>query len=252
MDQRQYAIYYLNRRSYGRAEHHLRQWVLSHPDDIYAHMELIWCFCQRGIPPYKWNDCNEFYDKVYKRPNYQLLKPFLSAERMFYEDREEQAIDEYRLAIEAGLDVPAVHHSLAIALKELGRYEEAQEEFETVLSVDPLFLPTLHSYGVWLFAEGRFDRLEILIAKLADHEDEDLHLVFEDAKADIAHLQSLRSAAAKLRAVVHLRNEDKMREAALELWPVFREHKNNCVLIRTMTFLFYKTVVTQSVLKRYE
>ena len=166
MDQRQTAIYYLDRRAYGRAEHHLRQWVLTRPDDVYAHMELIWCFCQRENFCAKWHDCNEFYHETYNLPNYNLLNLFVKAEQLFYDDRKEDAIDEYRVTINAGLDVPTVHHRVGIALKEIGRYEEAEKEFEAVLAVESHFLPTLIAYAEWLFDEGRFDWLESLVGKL--------------------------------------------------------------------------------------
>lgn len=248
MDHRQTAIYYLSRGAYGKAEQHLRQWVLSHPNDIYAHMELIRCFHERpSSSSRKWGKCDDFYNNMYNRPNAFLVRRYVMAQRMFYNERLEAAIEGYRATIESGLEAPTVHYSLGVALQAEGRYEEAQEEFETALSVGPLFLPVLSIYGEWLFNEGRFDRLEKLLWKLPRNDDEELYAktvlnlrcTFADAEAHLERLTRLRKAAEGLRESVHLLNKGEMRKAALTFWPVFRKHKNHCTFIRTMVYLFH-------------
>lgn len=240
MDQRQMVIYYLNRGVYGKAEQYLRHWVLSQPDDIYCHMELIWCFYKRQSGFDKWYECNEFYSNVYDRENAPLLRHFVLAEQMFYEDNQREAIEEYKAAIKAGLDRPTVHYSLAVALQRARLFKEAQEEFEIALSVDPFFLPALSAYGSFLFAEGRFDLLESLTVYHPDQKREEYHFIFRDAMKDLARLRSIKDATAILRRAVCLWNEGRLQEAAITLWPVFREHKSNCAFIRTMAFLFYR------------
>lgn len=194
MDDRQIGIYYLNRRAYGRAEHHLRQWVLSHPNDVYTHMQLIWCFGKhpsRGL--HRWPKCDEFYQNTYDRPNGSLLFRFVTAEQMFYEGEKEEAIEEaieeYKAAIDLGLDVPTLHHRLGVALQKVKRYSEAQTEFEAVLSVDPIFIPTLVTYGSWLFSESRFDRLEDLVEQLSEYKDDAFSFAFTNADEGFAWSQ---------------------------------------------------------------
>ena len=242
LNQRQVAIQCLNRRAYGRAEYNLRHWVLSNPNDVYAHMELILCFYERrnDFLPSPWHRCNEFYDEFCDRSKHKTLRSFVNSEQLFYDNRRDEAIEEYKTTLKLGLAAPTVRHSLGIAFKELERYEEAQKEFEAVLDVEPLFLPTLSTYGRWLFSEGRFGRLDTLLDPLPDMENDDLYLDFRGTKEIIVHLRGLKEATEELCKAICLYNKGKMSEAALAFWPTFRKYKDNYHFIRTMVYLFYR------------
>jgi len=110
---RQAAIYYLEEKAFGRGEKLLREWVLVNPDDIYVHMELIRCFYKRSTNYDRWGDCDQFFEQVYDGPNAQVIRHFVRAEQLYYEDREGESLIHYKAAIEGGLNVPTVHHSLS-------------------------------------------------------------------------------------------------------------------------------------------
>lgn len=252
MNPREAAIYYLEQKAFGRAEKLLREWVLAHPDDTYTHMELIWCFYKRSTNHNRWEDCDQFFEEVYNRPNAQVIRRFMRAEQLYYEDREEESLVHYKAAIDGGLDVPAVHHSLAMALKALGRDAEAKAEYEIAIEQDPRFLPTLDVYGHILFEEGRFDRVEHILQPLDGLEPRSFEYQFKDALKDLESLDRLGKACVALRHTVELKYKEKICDATLTLWPVFLEHSNNCWFVRTMVYLFYRAHWLYSGKKRLE
>jgi hypothetical protein len=50
---------------------------------------------------------------------------------------------------------PAARNNLALAFKELGRFEQATPHLEAALALDPQYLPALHNLGNNLVATGR-------------------------------------------------------------------------------------------------
>ncbi|MHB9071274.1 MAG: tetratricopeptide repeat protein [Sedimentisphaerales bacterium] len=240
MNQRQAAIYYLDKRVFGRAEKLLREWVLAHPDDVYIHMELIWCFYKRSNSYNRWRECDAFFEKVYDCQNTRAIRSFVRAEQLYYEGQEDESLVHYKAAIAEGLNVPVVHHSLGTTLKTLGRKEDAKKEFEIALQQNPQFLPTLDLYGHLLFDEGRFDCVESILQPLNELDRKSFTLQSRGALEDLEDLNRLRSACSILRLSIKLGHEDKIREASMVLWPVFLEHTDNCWFVRTMVYLFYR------------
>ena len=240
MDLRKSAIYYIQENVLGRAEKLLQKWVLEHPDDTYAHMELIWCFYKRSADFNRWSDCNHFYEQVYNKINAQVMRRFVRAEELFYENNMEESLLHYKAAIDAGLDVPALHHSLATVLKVLGRNEEAKEAYEVALTQEPHFLPTLSAYGCMLFQEGRFDLLKQILQPLEERDSLSFEYQFKNALEDIAELMSLKEACSVLENSIALFHKDKICDSIINLWPVFLKQKDNCWFVRTIVYLFYR------------
>jgi predicted Zn-dependent protease len=250
MNQRQAAIYYLEEEAFGRAEKLLHEWVLAHPDDIYAHMELIACFYRRSTSFNRWKNCDHFFSQIYDRPNAQVVKRFVRAEQLYYEGRKEESLLHYKNAIDGGLDVPVLHHSLAMAFGVLGRKVEAEAEYEKALDQEPRFLPALVAYSQLLFDEGRFDRVEAILHSIDSLEPQSLKYKFRDALEDLKSLEIMRKACFTLRRCVGLYNEEKVEGAALVLWPVLSKHRDNCWFVRTLVYLFYRAIWLRSGKKR--
>ena len=240
MNPRQAAVYYLEEKAFGRAELLLREWVLAYPDDVYAHMELIWCFYKRSTNYDRWKDCDQFFEQIYNRPNAQVIGHFVRAEQLVYEDREEESLVYYKVAIDEGLNVPAVHYSFGVAMEMLGRNTEAKAEYEIAIDQDPRFLPALEVYGRMLFKEGRFNRVEAMLQTLDGLEPRSLEYQFRDALEDLESLDRLGKACVALRRSIELLYQDQTHSAAMTLWPVFCEHSDNCWFVRTMVYLFYR------------
>jgi len=240
MDPRQCAIYYLEQEALGRAEKLLREWVLTHPDDIYIHMELIRCFYNRRPGLNSWGDCDQFYQQVYDRPNAKGVRSFVRGEQLQYENREEESLLHYKAAVDAGLDAPTLHHCHAMVLKALGRNVEAKAEYETALSQDPRFLPGLVIYGRMLSQEGRFDRLEKILAPAEDLNSQSPEYRFRHEFNGLERINIMKEACVVLRESVRLAQAGKMRDAIGKLWPVFVKQTNNCWFVRTVVFLFYR------------
>lgn len=240
MNQRQAAIYCLNKRVYARAEHHLKEWVMSHPDDIYIHMELIWCFYNRQREYEKWRECNYFYDKKYDQSNSQLIKHFVQAEQLFYDNRESRAIDEYNAVLKMGLDTQTVRYCLGVALQKTGRYLEAQKEFEKVLEIEPHFLPAIMTYANWLFNEGRFDLVESIYKRIDGINRKYFTSNFRDAEEELNDLHLMKKASEGLEKVIVFLHKNKLKEASLLFWPIFLHYRHRCSFIITMVYLFYR------------
>ena len=240
MNPRECAIYYLEQNALGRAVKLLQEWVLAHPDDVYTHMELIWCFYKRSSDFIRWKDCDQFYEQIYDRPNAQGVRRFVRAEQLYYENNEEESLLHYKAAIDAGLNVPTVHHSMAMALKKLGRDEEAKTKCEIALEQNPRFVPTLNLYGHILFYEGRFDQLERIIQPLDSVDSQSFEYRFRKALNDLDELAYMREASNVFRESVVLAYKDKMSDAIMNLWPIFLKWKDNCWIVRTIVYLFYR------------
>jgi tetratricopeptide (TPR) repeat protein len=74
--------------------------------------------------------------------------------------RADEAVREYRIAIEADPSFAASHDNLASQLWFLGRREEAVSEYEQALRLNPSAGPTHHNLANSLYALGRLDEAE--------------------------------------------------------------------------------------------
>lgn len=240
MTLREQAIYYLDREARWKAKAILSKWVTEHPQDTYAHMELVWCFYKDDDNEDGWRKCNEFYQAEYRAGNRAAVRRFVTGEQLFYEGKYEEAAAEYNAAIEAGLDDPVVWHSLAVAFRHNKRHDDMQRAFETVLSRDPEFLPTIEVYSRWLFAAGRYGLVEELYERIRPMGSDRFVGKFRDAKDDLGTVHDLAEASRTLRQAIDLYREEKPQDGVLRLWPVFRKHKQNCGILRTLVYLFHR------------
>lgn len=67
----------------------------------------------------------------------------------------EEAIIEYRRALELGPAFVDIRLKLANALRDLHDYQAALDEFEAILKLSPGYLPGRVNYGITLYAAGR-------------------------------------------------------------------------------------------------
>ena len=72
----------------------------------------------------------------------------LSAAVLEARDRDDEAIQAYRAALEAEPDVPGVHYQLGMALTRTMRLDEAVSEFHKELEVDPYHVLAQTRLGV--------------------------------------------------------------------------------------------------------
>ena len=74
-----------------------------------------------------------------------VLGGFERGNRLFRAGEYEEAVAEYRSALQDGDDSPVLRYNLGTALLELGRYEEAQQHLEAALdAVDPSLRQYVH------------------------------------------------------------------------------------------------------------
>jgi tetratricopeptide (TPR) repeat protein len=66
----------------------------------------------------------------------------------------DEAIGQYRLAIELDSEYPLAHHDLGVALYQRGRIEEAQAQFQKALDLDPEYADACNGYGLLLQNQG--------------------------------------------------------------------------------------------------
>jgi len=241
MNHRQLGIVLLNQGAYGRAENHLRKWVVEHPQDLAAHMELVWCFTRLGNRHLnRWADCDEFYQRMVNDQDSPALLRFVRGERLHYDDREEEALDEYRAVIDAGLDTAVVRYSMGGALRELGRPLEACVELRKAYELDPGFVPAVHAYAEALFVDGRLDRLEKVADSMKIAVDDNLDSMYRNGVRDFAKVVDMIGVAVALREALVMHKRGDFKDALLHLLPIWRQQKNNPWLLRTLIYLFYR------------
>lgn len=67
----------------------------------------------------------------------------------------DEAIDEYRRALDLGPTFVDIRLKLADALRDRGEHAEALKEFEAILKANPNYLPGRVHYGITLYSAGR-------------------------------------------------------------------------------------------------
>lgn len=70
--------------------------------------------------------------------------------------RFEEAITQYRLAIQARDESGKVHHNLGLVLSQVGRADEAIAEYREALRLDPTYSPAQNNLGIALAAKGQY------------------------------------------------------------------------------------------------
>lgn len=232
------ALACLERKAFGRAEVLLKEYVVRHPDNLYAHMELVGCFYTRQTGISRWRACDEFYREVYRAPNARALETFLRGEQRFYDGLYEAAVEAYTAALNAGLEAAAVHHSLALAWKKLGRFTNAREAFTQALNLDPGFLPAKHSYAKWQFDEGNFSCVDHLTRLMPTAPKESgPSTSYEESVRMYAELADIACATRTLREAVVLHHQKRDRDAVAALWPTVQKYITNYALVRALILL---------------
>jgi TolB-like protein/tetratricopeptide (TPR) repeat protein len=89
----------------------------------------------------------------------------LAAVRLFYEWDFDGAFRSFQEALERTPGSAEAHHIYSLYLKAVGRLNDAIEEMETAVRLDPLSLPLNQTLGVTLFAADRVDEAEAQLTR---------------------------------------------------------------------------------------
>ncbi len=95
---------------------------------------------------------------------------------LMVQERWEEAISRFETAIDDPTyrETGRAYHDLAWAQYNLGRFEEARENYERVLKVTPLFCPSIHNLAMVYEAEGDLSRAEELYIRASECDPRDL------------------------------------------------------------------------------
>jgi adenylate cyclase len=144
----------------------------------------------------------------------------------------------FRRALERTPGSAEAHHIHALFLKAVGRLDEAVQEMETAVRLDPLSLPLNHTLGVTLFAADRVDEAERQLRRTLELEPSFRGAIemmgwihFRRGRLDAATLAwerlpalaANRFAGAGLRGLAYARSGDAAR--ALEMLQLLEERQ---------------------------
>lgn len=243
MNHRSAGIEYMNRGALAWAEVELEAHVEDSPEDYYAHSQLVRCLLERGGKSEGWRKLNDFYDSFHRglaSGASPVLRRFVAAELAYREGKTALCLGECSAIIAQEEDVPEVWYRIAMAAREQKDFWRMQEGFERTLAVKQDFLPAAEAYGEWLFSEGQFGRLSKLVREVELNNGSPGH-DYVGSQAGIARLQHLLAACDTLEQAVAESQSGHPHSAALRLWPVCREHRTCCALLRAMSCLLLCT-----------
>ena len=91
--------------------------------------------------------------------------PYLAGLKLFGENRHEEAIVEYRKALELSPDWTDALHALATAQSKLGRQDEAIATIERIIELEPDDAFAYTSLSIFLQRQGKIPEAEAAAAK---------------------------------------------------------------------------------------
>ena len=96
-----------------------------------------------------------YFDNALKAGS-SLQPIFNFANHHISQKREEEALQLFQLAKELRPDSPPIHHNIAEALRQLGRFEEALSHYQSALDIEENYLPSTTGIGMVLYQQRRY------------------------------------------------------------------------------------------------
>lgn len=78
---------------------------------------------------------------------------------LFYQNKDmyQEALQEYKRALELNPDYPLAHNNLGIVYKNLGRFDDAVKEYKTAINLNPDYLSPYYNLGVLYISQNHFN-----------------------------------------------------------------------------------------------
>jgi tetratricopeptide (TPR) repeat protein len=251
-DERCAAMREIERGRYGKAERLLASWIREHPDDLYALVQHVRCFYRPRSSKRRDNKCDAFYREIPDDAMSLGARCFVRAERYRWDRESSKAVVEYRAAIAHGINDPTAHERLGEALLVTGDAVNSRSDSEANVSIpqtsetafqqafrlDPHYVPILDDGAKMLFERGCFDLVGEKCCGLSHIRDQGIQWRFENGQGVIEYLERLLEAVKAVKDSLREFDRGNYSEALDAIWPAFRDHPDNCVILRTLIFLF--------------